>query len=42
MPQFGDFFSDMALNIVLNPASAAPGAMPAVPVNPAVIVALNN
>ena len=42
LPQFGDFFADMALNIQLSSASAAPGALPAVPANPTDITDANN
>jgi len=42
LPQFGDFFADMALNIQLSSASAAPAALPVLPANPAAIVAANN
>ena len=42
IPQYGDFFSDMALNITVGQASASAGALPAVPADSAVIVAANN
>lgn len=42
LPQFGDFFSDMALNVVLSQTSAAAASVPAVPADPAPIAAANN
>jgi hypothetical protein len=42
LPQFGDFFLDMALQLSLSSASAAPGVLPAVPGDSAVIAAANN
>lgn len=42
LPQFGDFFLDMALNVSLSTASCAAGVLPAVPADSAVILAANN
>lgn len=42
LPQFGDFFLDMALNVSLSTASCAAGILPAVPADSAVIAAANN
>jgi hypothetical protein len=42
LPQFGDFFTDMVLNVHVSGTSIAPGAVPAVPADSVVIDALNN
>ena len=42
LPQFGDFFLDMGLNLNLSKASAAAGVLPALPADSAVITAANN
>lgn len=42
MPQFGDFFLDMALNLNLSTASCASGVLSALPDDSAVIAAANN
>lgn len=42
MTQFGDFFTDMVLNLTVSQASCAPGVLGAVPADSAVIAAANN
>jgi len=42
LPQFGDFFLDMALNINVSKASCASGVLQAVPADSAVIDDANN
>ena len=42
LPQFGDFFLDMGLNLSLSTASAAAGTLPALPDDSALIDDANN